>query len=135
MFERDPSSPPNPPRAALVAVREPRPQHHPGPLDTLTAARAPIPEPERRRIHAAACAITTLALLDALESPAPSGATAQAVRSFCTGADPHRLGVLLEVVGAREAHAVLEGLARGGLIAPEVAQIAHARIDLRPAAA
>jgi hypothetical protein len=135
MANRDPSSPPTTARTTLVAVQarpSPRP---PSPLHTLAAARAPIPEAERRRIRDAACAITTLALLDALESPAPSGATAQAVRSFCIGADPHRLGVLLEPVGAREAHAVLEGLARGGLIAPDVAQIAHARIDMRPAAA
>lgn len=101
-------------------------------LRTIAAARETVPPTERERVHGAACEITVLALLDSFEDPARSDATAEAVRAFVRGATAHCLAVLLERIGAREAHGIVHGLNQAGLIEPNVAQIAHARIDLRP---
>jgi hypothetical protein len=98
----------------------------------VAAARDPVPGHERETVYAAACGIAVLALLDAVEDPARGDATAVAVRRFLGGATPHRLAVLLERIDAREAHGVVHGLSMAGLIEPNVAQIAHARIDVRP---
>jgi hypothetical protein len=73
-----------------------------------------------------------LALLDALERPARADATCAAVRGALAGADAARLAALVELLAARDAHAVIEGLSRAGMIEPQIAQIVHARVDLRP---
>jgi hypothetical protein len=102
-----------------------------GLLRTLAKARQPIRESERRGVYDASRGIAVLALLDSLGDPSRSDATSDAVRGFVRGASAARLAVLLEPVGAREAHGVVRGLGRAGMIDAETAQIAHARIDLR----
>jgi hypothetical protein len=102
-----------------------------GVLRTLAKARQPIRESERRDVYDASRGIAVLALLDTLEDPSRRGATSEAVRGFVHGASAGRLAVLLERVGAREAHGVVQGLSRVGLIDAETAETAHARIDLR----
>jgi hypothetical protein len=102
-----------------------------GLLRTLAKARQPIRESERRGVYDASRGIAVLALLDSLGDPSRSDATSDAVRGFVRGASAARLAVLLEPVGAREAHGVVRGLGRAEMIDAETAQIAHARIDLR----
>jgi hypothetical protein len=103
-------------------------------LATLAEARQPIRESERRRVYDASRGIAVLALLDWLEDPARTDATSDAVRGFVRGASAARLAVLLERVRAREAHGVIQGLGRAGLIDAGTAEIAHARVDLRATA-
>jgi hypothetical protein len=104
-----------------------------GALGTLARAREPIGESERQTVYDVSRGIAALALLDTLADPSPRGATSDALRVFLLGASAERLAVLLERVHARDAHGIVEGLARTGLIDAETAQVAHARIDLRAA--
>ena len=100
-----------------------------GPLAVVAEARRPVSALERRRAQRAACQVTALALLEALSGR--EDAVAQAALGAVKGADADRLAVLLEAVGAREAHGIVEGLAAVGLVHAQVARIAHARVDLR----
>jgi hypothetical protein len=100
-------------------------------LAVVADARAPIAPAERQRAYDAACTITVLALLDALDDHVSPGATGEAVLGFLSGATGPQLAVLLDRIDAREAHLVLVGLCRAGLISPHVTRSAHARIDMR----
>jgi len=105
----------------------------PGPslLCVLEEARRPVAPREHRRVYRAVREIAVLAILDAIERPDSTGATCAAARAFLADADAAALGALVEPIRPREAHAVIAGLSRTGLISPQVAQITHARIDLR----
>lgn len=101
-------------------------------LELMAEARRPVRQQARRRALRAACEVTVLALMDALEDPDRHGATADAVRGLLAGSGPDELDVLLGPVAAPVAHGVVEGLTRAGLLEPRVARVAHLRIDMRP---
>jgi hypothetical protein len=114
-----------PERAASVTV---------SPADAMRVmadARAPISSSERRRAYDVARNVTVLALLDALEDPSRDGATAEAACGLLREASADRLTVLLEPIHAHRAHRLIQALAHAGLVAPEVARVAHMRIDMR----
>jgi hypothetical protein len=85
----------------------------------------------RRETYAAARSICVLALLDALDPKLPAAGSGAAALSFVNAATAERLAVLLEPTPARDAHPIVSGLARVGLIDPGIAQQAHLLIDLR----
>jgi hypothetical protein len=103
----------------------------PGALALLRDASETIPQSERQGVYDAARSICVLALLDTLGPSSPPAAIGAAVLGFVAAASGPRLGVLLETTPAREAHAVISALVRAGLVDPQIAQIAHVRVDLR----
>jgi hypothetical protein len=118
------------PRTAPTPPTEPRADAY-SVLAVVADARRPIAPAERRHVYDAACAITVLALLDALDDQPSRGATGDAVLGFLSGATGPQLAVLLDPIDARQAHLVLVGLCHAGLISAHVARSAHARVDIR----
>lgn len=92
------------------------------------AARAPIAPAVRESAGRDAYAVMVLAMLDVIAGV--TGATADAVRAILA-ARPDTVSVALEDVDARDAHAVVVGLARAGVIDATAARVAHCRIDRR----